>query len=69
MLVDLDPKRPAGISASDAEHKAALTRAGAVRDWLAAAREPEVIEPLMELLAAARLPNLLWNWLVEPHTQ
>lgn len=34
LLIDLDPKRPGGISASDAEHAAALKCAGAVRDWL-----------------------------------
>lgn len=35
LLVDLDPGRPAGISSSDAEHTAALVKAGQVRDWLA----------------------------------
>jgi hypothetical protein len=32
--IDLDPVRPSGISASDAEHKAALQRAQACRKWL-----------------------------------
>ena len=43
MLVDLDPKRPAGISASDAEHKAALARAEVVRHWLAEQGWPEPV--------------------------
>ena len=34
LLVDLDPKRPSGISSSEPEHIAALTRAHEVRDWL-----------------------------------
>jgi hypothetical protein len=36
ILVDLDPVRPAGISSTDAEHAAALDRAGSIRDALAA---------------------------------
>lgn len=32
--IDFDPLRPAGISATDAEHAAAITRARACRDWL-----------------------------------
>jgi hypothetical protein len=32
--IDLDPVRPAGISATDAEHEAALEQAGAIDQWL-----------------------------------
>ena len=41
--VDLDPKRPAGISSSDAEHAAALELARRMRDALAAEGWPEPI--------------------------
>lgn len=41
LLVDLDPRRPAGISSTDAEHEAALTRAREVRAALAAEGWPE----------------------------
>lgn len=34
LLVDCDPIRPAGISSSDVEHQAALTRATEIRDYL-----------------------------------
>ncbi|MAG37625.1 MAG: hypothetical protein CL878_15430 [Dehalococcoidia bacterium] len=34
LLLDLDPKRPAGISATEKEHGAALALAWQVRDWL-----------------------------------
>lgn len=34
LLVDTDPTRPAGISATDAEHEAAIERARAIRDFL-----------------------------------
>lgn len=34
LLIDLDPKRPAGIPSSDAEHALALDRARLLRDWL-----------------------------------
>jgi hypothetical protein len=34
LLVDLDPVRPAGLSATDEEHELALDRATAVRDYL-----------------------------------
>src|SRR5262245_15600636 len=34
MLVDFDPKRPAGISSTATEHEAALARARLARDWL-----------------------------------
>lgn len=33
-LIDFDPVRPAGISATEEEHQAALQRAGDCRDWL-----------------------------------
>jgi hypothetical protein len=35
LLLDFDPTRPSGISASAAEHQAALDRARQCRDWLA----------------------------------
>ena len=41
MLVDLDPKRPAGTSATDEEKKPALERAGAIADGLARRGWPE----------------------------
>jgi len=44
LLVDADPKRPAGISASDAEHAAALQRVEQIRDTLTEVGWPE---PLM----------------------
>jgi predicted P-loop ATPase len=34
LLVDCDPTRPSGISATTEEHAAALARAEAIRDWL-----------------------------------
>jgi hypothetical protein len=40
-LIDFDPVRPAGISSTDAEHKAALDRAKACRDWLRSQGWPE----------------------------
>jgi hypothetical protein len=43
MLVDLDPKRPAGISSSDAEHAAALDLARQMRDELHAEGWPEPV--------------------------
>jgi hypothetical protein len=43
MLVDLDPKRPAGISSSDAEHTAALDLARQIRSELRAEGWPEPI--------------------------
>jgi hypothetical protein len=33
LFIDLDPRRPSGISASDAEHEATLTRAYAIREY------------------------------------
>jgi len=34
LLIDCDPVRPSGISASEEEHVAALARAATIRDWL-----------------------------------
>jgi hypothetical protein len=34
LLIDFDPERPAGISSTDAEHQAAIQRAGDCREWL-----------------------------------
>jgi hypothetical protein len=42
-LIDFDPVRPAGISATDAEHEAALQRAGQCREWLRAEGWPEPV--------------------------
>lgn len=41
LLLDLDPKRPAGIASTDAEHQAALDRARAIRERLRALGWPE----------------------------
>ena len=41
--LDFDPVRPAGISSTDAEHEAALTRAREVREWLRGQGWPEPI--------------------------
>lgn len=38
--LDFDPVRPAGISSTDAEHEAALSRARAAREWLAGQGAP-----------------------------
>ncbi|HLZ70496.1 MAG TPA: AAA family ATPase [Dehalococcoidia bacterium] len=43
LLVDLDPRRPAGISASDAEHEAARARAADIRDALRAEGWPDPV--------------------------
>ncbi len=43
LLIDADAIRPAGISSTDAEHAAALTRAAEIADWLALAGWPEPI--------------------------
>lgn len=43
LLIDLDPKRPAGISSSAAEHAAALKRAEAIYTWLHDQGWPEPI--------------------------
>jgi len=34
LLIDVDPKRPAGISASDSEHRAAISKIIEIADWL-----------------------------------
>lgn len=39
--VDFDPRRPAGISSTEGEHRAALQRAHACRDWLLEQGFPE----------------------------
>ncbi|HEX8915060.1 MAG TPA: hypothetical protein VF796_22100, partial [Humisphaera sp.] len=44
LLVDLDPARPSGISATDAEHDAALDRAGAVARFLSSQGWPDPVE-------------------------
>ncbi len=41
--VDLDPVRPAGVSASEAEHQAARARGLAVADWLTGQGWPEPV--------------------------
>ena len=41
--VDLDPVRPAGVSSTDAEHGAALARAGEVAAWLSSKGFPEPV--------------------------
>lgn len=43
LLIDADPKRPADISSSDAEHQAALALASTIQQDLAAAGWPEPI--------------------------
>jgi hypothetical protein len=43
LYLDFDPCRPAGVSATDAEHNAALERAICVRDFLAGLGWPEPI--------------------------
>jgi hypothetical protein len=61
LLVDLDPKRPSGISATDTEHEAAMLRAIRVRWWLEDHGWPEgVITDSgngAHLLYAIDLPN------------
>jgi putative DNA primase/helicase len=61
VLIDSDPKRPSGISATDAEHEAALERARQIRDRL---RQEGWPEPVMvdsgngaHLLYRCNLPN------------
>lgn len=34
LLIDIDPKRPAGISSSDSEHAASLAKADEIAEWL-----------------------------------
>jgi AAA domain len=43
LYIDCDPVRPAGISSTDAEHEAALARAGQIRAFLTSCRWPEPI--------------------------
>jgi hypothetical protein len=43
LFVDFDPKRPAGISATDAEHEAALDRARQCRNWLSSMGWPSPV--------------------------
>lgn len=43
LYVDADPVRPAGISATDKEHQAAMRRAQEIRDFLRSATWPEPI--------------------------
>jgi hypothetical protein len=61
LLLDFDPKRPPGISSTDAEHQAALERARQCRDYL---RERGWPEPILadsgngaHLLYRIDLPN------------
>jgi len=42
LLIDVDPCRPSGISSTNAEHLAALTRARDIREWLASQGWPEI---------------------------
>jgi hypothetical protein len=60
-FLDADPRRPKGISATDAEHAAALAKAAAVRDFLRAEGWPDPIEADSgnggHLLYAVDLPN------------
>jgi len=44
LLVDVDPVRPAGVSATDDELAAAITRAAGIRDYLASLDWPAPIE-------------------------
>lgn len=41
--IDFDPRRPTGVSSTNAEHLAALTRAEEVKEWLAAAGWPDPV--------------------------
>jgi hypothetical protein len=43
LLADFDPVRPAGISSTDAEHRAAIDRAVRCRDWLSSDGWPSPI--------------------------
>lgn len=43
LLIDVDPKRPAGISSSEPEHTAAMKRAADVREFLAGLSWPDPI--------------------------
>ncbi|MCA1917156.1 hypothetical protein, partial [Methanospirillum hungatei] len=42
-LIDVDPRRPSGISSTDAEHEAALRKADRIRDFLSEHGWPEPI--------------------------
>jgi hypothetical protein len=59
--IDVDPKRPAGVSSTDEEHQAALRRIGDVRDFLRAQGFPEGIHADSgnggHLLYAIDIPN------------
>jgi hypothetical protein len=61
LLIDFDAKRPAGISASEAEHRAALTRAAECATWLIERQWPPVLYADSgngaHLLARVDLPN------------
>lgn len=61
LLVDFDPKRPAGVSATDEEHQDALDRAQSCRDWLTSQGAPEPVYADSgngaHLLYALALPN------------
>jgi hypothetical protein len=43
LLVDTDPQRPSGISATDQEHELALDRSVQIRDWLRTKNWPDPI--------------------------
>src|ERR1019366_7237942 len=43
LFIDCDPVRPAGISSTDAEHDAALQRAGKIRGFLTSQGWPDPI--------------------------
>lgn len=45
-LVDLDPKRPVGISSTDGELDAAVNRAESIKDWLSSIGWPEPLEAI-----------------------
>jgi P4 family phage/plasmid primase-like protien len=57
LLVDFDPKRPAGISSTDAEHDAAIARAKRCRDWLSSMGWPSPV--LGDSGNGAHLPYLI----------
>jgi len=61
MLVDIDPVRPSGISATDEEHKLALARAENIRETLAAEGWPTPVAVDSgnggHLLYSVQLPN------------
>jgi hypothetical protein len=62
LLVDLDPVRPSGISSTDLEHQAALSRAARIAEWLTGALgwpAPTTLDSGngTQLLYAVDLPN------------